>query len=91
MTTEPLNGFLKLAKQHDIDFYAVGYPNAIGMLMVDMAVRAMRGEIVPRYEYVHQVQFEKDELDKYLRPDVSDDLWVDYRYPWVWVEKQFQK
>jgi ribose transport system substrate-binding protein len=91
MPTEPLNGFLKLAKKYNVDFYAVGYPNATGMLMVDMAVRAMRGEVVPRYEYVDQVQFEKDELDKYLRPDASDDLWVDYRYPSVWAEKQFKK
>lgn len=89
MTTEPLNGFLKLAKKYDIDFYAVGYPNAIALNMVDMAVRAMNGEIIPRYEYVDQVQFDKTELDNWLQPEVSDDLWVDYRYPATWVAKQF--
>ena len=89
MQGEPLNGFMKLVKKYDVDCYFVGYPNAIGMLMVDMAVRAMNGEIVPRYEYADQLEFGVDELDKYLRPDMSDDLWVDYRYPWTWVEKQF--
>jgi len=91
MTTEPLNGFLKLAKQYDVDFYAVGYPAACGLIMVDMAVRAMMGEVVPRYVYVDQLEFGVDELDDYLRPDMSDDLWVDYRYPFTWVEKQFPK
>ena len=91
MTTEPLNGFLKLAKKYNIDFFAVGYPNAIALNMVDMAVRALNGEVIPRYEYVDQVQFAKDELDSWLQPEVSDDLWVDYRYPATWVAKQFPK
>jgi ribose transport system substrate-binding protein len=91
ITAEPLNGFLKVAKRYNADFYAVGYPAAPGMLMVDMAVRAMNGEVVPRYEYVNQLQFGKDEIDRYLKPDVSDDLWVDYRYPVRWVDKQFPK
>jgi ribose transport system substrate-binding protein len=91
MTGEPLNGFMKLVKQYDVDCWFVGYPNAIGMLMVDMAVRAMMGEVVPRYEYVDQLEFGSDEIDVYLRADLSDDLWVDYRYPGDWVEKQFPK
>lgn len=91
MTGEPLNGFLKLVKKHNVECYFVGYPNAIGMLMVDMAVRAMLGEIVPRYEYVDQLEFSSAEIDDYLQPDLSDDLWVDYRYPANWVEKQFPK
>ena len=49
----------------------------------------MNGEVVPRYEYADQLEFGVDEIDKYLKPDMSDDLWVDYRYPWTWVEKQF--
>ena len=89
MTTEPLNGFLKLAKEYNVDFYSVGYPAACGLIMVDVAVRAMLGEVVPRYVYVDQLEFGVDELDDYLRPDMSDDLWVDYRYPFTWVEKQF--
>ena len=91
MPTEPLNGFLKLAKKHNLEFISVGYPNATGLIMVDVAVSAMRGEIVPRYVYVDQLMFEEDELDQYLRPDMSDDLWVDYRYPQNWAMKQFSK
>jgi hypothetical protein len=59
--------------------------------MVDMAVRAMMGEVVPRYQYVDQFEFGTDELDTYLRPDMGDDFLVDYRYPKAWAEKQFKK
>ena len=85
------NGFLKAAKKFGADFYAYGYTNSTGLLMVDMAVRAMMGEVVPRYEYVDQFEFGTDELDDYVRPDMGDDFMVDYRYPKAWAEKQFKK
>ena len=85
------NGFLKGAKKFNADFYAYGYSPATGMLMVDMAVRVLMGEIVPRYESVGQLQFGKDELDKYLEPDMPDDFIVDYMYPRTWADKQFPK
>lgn len=91
LTGDMFNGFLKAAKQYGPDFYAYGYTNATGLLMVDAAVRAMLGEVVPRYEYVDQLEFGKDELDKYLAPDMGDDFIVDYRYPYEWAMKQFKK
>lgn len=91
ITGDMFNGFFRACKQYNADFYAFGYTNATGLLMVDMAVRAMMGEIVPRYEYVDQLEFGTDELDKYYKPDMSDDFIVDYHYPWTWVEKQFVK
>jgi ribose transport system substrate-binding protein len=91
ITGDMFNGFLKAAKKFGADFYAYGYTNATGLLMVDMAVRAMMGEVVPRYQYVDQFEFGTDELDTYLRPDMGDDFLVDYRYPKAWAEKQFKK
>ncbi len=85
------NGFLKAAKKFDADFYAYGYTAGTGMLMVDMAVRVLMGEVVPRYQAVDQFQFGKDELDQHLEPDMPDDFIVDYLYPRVWADKQFPK
>ena len=85
------NGFLRAAKKFNVDFYAYGYTNAIGALMVDMAVRAMMGERVERYEFVSQIEFGKDEIDKYFETDMSDSFIVDYRYPRAWADKQFPK
>ena len=89
ITGDMFNGFLRAAKKFGADFYAFGYTMATGLLMVDMAVRALMGEVVPRYEYVDQLEFGTDELVNYLEPDMGDDFIVDYRYPRVWVEKQF--
>lgn len=85
------NAFLKNAKKYGMDFYAYGYSPSTGMLMVDMAVNALMGEIVPRYVAVDQLEFGNDELDKYLEEDMPDDFLVDYRYPRAWAEKQFPK
>jgi ribose transport system substrate-binding protein len=90
MTGEPLNGFLKLAKQHNVDFFARGYPNAIGLDMVDYAVRALMGEVVPKYVFEPSLEFGLEQVDAYLHPDVSDDLWVDYRFPRPWIDQLFK-
>lgn len=91
LTGEPLNGFMKLCKQYNVPFFARGYPNAFGLDMVDMAVRVLMGEVVPRYVFEPSLEFELDKVDQYLRPDASDDLWLDYRYPKPWSDKQFKK
>lgn len=89
MTAEPLNGFLKLCKQHGVEFFCRGYPNAFGLDIVDMAVRVLMGEVVPKYQFVPSLEFETPQLEDYLREDLPDDLWLDYRYPRTWVDKQF--
>ena len=48
VTGDMFNGFLRGADQYKADFYAYGYTMATGLLMVDMAVAALMGEVVPR-------------------------------------------
>jgi ribose transport system substrate-binding protein len=91
LTGDMFNGFLRAVKRFNVDFYAYGYTNATGLLMVDMAVRALMGERVERYEAVSQIEFGTDELDKYFEADKTDDFLVDYRYPRAWADKQFPK
>ncbi len=49
------------------------------------------GEVVPRFKNIPSTEFEVDKLDQYLKPEASDDLWVDYRFPYTWIEKLFPK
>ena len=82
VTAEPLNGFLRLAKQYNVEFYAIGYPPSQSIQCVDAAVKILRGEPVPKHIPIGEVlEFTNEELDKYYRPDMSDDLWVDYQLP----------
>ena len=89
-TTEPLNGFLRLAKENNIPFFARGYPNAVGLYCMDAAVRVMMGERVSSYIPIEVVRFEDDEVDKYYRPDLPDDAWVDYILPSEYMDKLFK-
>jgi hypothetical protein len=51
----------------------------------------MMGEVVPKFRDVPSIEFDKSQIDTYLRPDASDDLWVDYRFPNSYIDKLFKK
>jgi ribose transport system substrate-binding protein len=87
MTTEDLNGFLRLAKEAKSDFIAVGYPPDIALTTMDMAVKCLKGEKVPHYVNVDAKTFDQTELDKYYQPDMSDDLFVIHFFPPEWLVK----
>jgi hypothetical protein len=65
----------------------VNYPVEIGLHAVDAVVKTMRGETVPRYIDVPIVKFGKNDIDKYFRPDLSDDYWAIHKLPEDWIEK----
>ncbi len=87
MTTEDLNGFLRLAKQANAQFIAVGYPPDIALSAMDMAVKCLKGEQVPHYVNVDAKSFDNTELDKYFKPDMSDDLFTINSFPPDWLVK----
>jgi hypothetical protein len=56
---------------------------------VDWAIAVLMGERVPDFYKVVPVEFSHEDIDDWIREDKSDDMFVDYRYPGEWVEKQF--
>ncbi len=73
------NGFLRLAKEEKIDFWAWQYPNAMGILCLDTAIKILQGESVPRFidlkdEMENTQNFGVDRLDEYYNPNWSDDV-----------------
>jgi ribose transport system substrate-binding protein len=76
---EYANGFLRLAKENEINFSAWQYPNAMSILCIDTAVKVLQGEAVPRFidfkdEMPGTTNFGVAELDEYYNPDWSDDV-----------------
>jgi ribose transport system substrate-binding protein len=76
---EYANGFLRLAKENNINFAATQYPNAMSILCVDTAVKILQGEPVPRFidfkeEMEGTTRFGVAELDEYFNPNWSDDV-----------------
>ncbi len=76
MTAEPINGFLKLAKENNVKFLAVGYPPTHSADCLDTAVAALQGAPVSSFVNVDVPVFSDAENDQYVKMDCSDDLWL---------------
>jgi ribose transport system substrate-binding protein len=78
--TNPINGFLRLAIENQVDFYAAPFPPAASKLCVETMFKVLRGEPVPRFIEVADVMegtqpFGSDEAQEHYRPEFNDD-WI---------------
>ena len=76
ITAEPLNGFLKLAKENNVEFAAIGYPPTHSADCLETAIATLQGEPVSSFVNVGVPIFTDAEIDDYVRMDCSDDLWI---------------
>ena len=76
MTAEPVNAFLKLAKANNVEFAAIGYPPSHSAFCLDTAVAALKGEPVTSFVNVAVPLFTNADIDKWVQPACSDDLWL---------------
>ena len=78
--TNPINGFLRLAIENDIDFYAAPFPPAAAKDCVETAFQVLSGESVPRFIEVADVlegaqPFGSEQAAEQYREEFSDD-WI---------------
>ena len=64
ITADDWNGWLRMAKQHNIDFLAVSGGNPLALTCVDLAVKILNGEAIPKI-----VEYERRTRDTWLRED----------------------
>lgn len=76
MTAEPVNGFLKLAKENNVEFAAIGYPPAHSAECLDTAIATLEGKPVSSFVNVEVPIFTNNEIDEWVRMDCTDDLWI---------------
>lgn len=50
--TNPLNGFLRLVTQYNVQFWAAPYPPSVAKLCLDYALKVLAGQSVPKYNDV---------------------------------------
>ena len=91
ITADDWNGWLRMAKKHDIDFLAESGGNPLSLTAVNLAVKILRGEPVPKKVEYPVVTFEKDQLDKYYRPDLTDQYFAVNELPEAWIKKHYSK
>jgi len=79
-TTNPLNGFLRLARQHHLKFYASPYPpSAMSKVAADTALKILHGQPVKKYIDVINVVsqaggYSQVKLGARYRSDLNDDF-----------------
>jgi len=79
-TTNPLNGFLRLARQYHLKFYGAPYPPAaMGKVEVDVALKILRGQPVKKYSDVINVikgagGYTQAQLGSRYQPGLNDDF-----------------
>lgn len=84
MTGEVNNGFLKLwnkLKPDGFSSIAASEPTWVSAVALDMAIRALQGQPVPKDYYLPIPTVTNDNLSEYVRPDLSDAFWADTRLP----------
>jgi ribose transport system substrate-binding protein len=77
--TNALNGFLRLAKERDLDVFVAPFPSAAAKVCVDVMFRVLRGEPVQKFidvkdEMEGTEPFDSSELDSRYEPDFNDEF-----------------
>lgn len=78
--TNPINGFLRLAIENDVDFFAAPFPPAASKHCVETAFKVLEGETLPRFIEVADVlegaqPYGSEEAEQQYRPEFNDD-WI---------------
>lgn len=79
MAGEANNGLVKVWKKNlanGFDSIGPSDPATIGATTLDVAVKALSGEKVPKDTLLDPPVITSDTLDKYIQPDLSDALWL---------------
>lgn len=73
------NGFLRLAKENNVQFGGWHYPNSMVRVCIDAAISTLRGEEVPRFiDFKDRMEgtstLTSDDIDTLYNPNWSDDV-----------------
>jgi len=83
------NGWLRLAKENNVKFLACHGGAELALDEVDIAVKVLRGEPVPKIILADIPHFEEDETDKYYRPDLNDQYWAINKLSDEWIQEHY--
>jgi ribose transport system substrate-binding protein len=91
ITADDWNGWLRIAKEHNIQFLAESGGAPLALTCVELATKILHGEPVPKIVEYPMISFEQDQLDKYYRPDLNDQYFAVNELPEAWIKKYYAK
>jgi ribose transport system substrate-binding protein len=81
LTGDSSNAFLKAVQGKDVKFALSAFPPEQSMQCLDIALDALAGKTVPNVVNVESAAFTHEQIDEYVRPDCSENLWVPSTLP----------
>lgn len=81
LTGDSSNAFLKAVKGTNIKFALSAFPPEQSQKCLDIALDALAGKPVPNIVNVESAAYTNAEIDKYVRPECSDNLWIPSSLP----------
>ncbi|MCW2741000.1 MAG: hypothetical protein JWR45_1422 [Blastococcus sp.] len=81
VTGDAINAFLKAVKGTDVKFALSSFPPEQSMDCLDTAMEILKGEPVLDKVYINSPSFTQAEIDKFVRPECSDNLFVPATLP----------
>jgi ribose transport system substrate-binding protein len=87
LTGDSSNAFLKAVKGKDVKFALSAFPPEQSTQCLDVALDALAGKKVPNVVNVESAAYTDAEIDKYIREDCTDDLWIPTSLPAALLKK----
>jgi ribose transport system substrate-binding protein len=81
VTGDSSNAFLKAVKGKNVKFALSAFPPEQSTQCLDVALDALAGKKVPNVVNVDSAAYTDQQIDKYVRPDCSNDLWIPTTLP----------
>ncbi len=81
MTGDSSNAFLKAVKGTNVKFALSPFPPEQSMKCLDVALDALAGKPVPNIVNVEAAAYTNADIDKYIRPECSENLWIPSSLP----------
>lgn len=85
------NGWLRVARQYDVNFLGFSGSTRLGRKVVDVACSVLSGESVPAVVFQPQTTFGVEQLDGLFRPELTDHYWADHELPEAWIQAMFAR
>ena len=76
MTGDAINAFLKAVQGTDVKFALSSFPPEQSMDCLDTAMSVLEGEPVLDKVYINSPSFTHEQIDEYVRPECTDNLFV---------------
>jgi ribose transport system substrate-binding protein len=87
LTGDSSNAFLKAVDGKDVKFALSPFPPEQSTQCLDVALDALAGKKVPNVVNVEAEPFTNEQIDKFVRKDCSDDLWIPTTLPPALLKK----